>query len=158
MESTTYQKNIKISPKKLRVYLNSIKKLTPVEAVNLLFYTQGKAALVFHKVLKSAINNAKNTLKIDSSLLKFKVLTIDEGQKVKRSRPGGRGTAKPFKMRYSHIKIIFLAEKSTDGQLAKKTKTSIKTKENKPNPKKKTADEKIKLPLKIKRKNNGSKS
>jgi len=109
MESKTYIKNIKISPKKLRFLLPAIKKLTPVQALNNLMYTPKKAARFFYTAIKSAVNNAKNTLKTNEDLLKFKLLTVEEGQKLKRFKPGGRGTAKIILRRFSHIKIILEA-------------------------------------------------
>ncbi len=72
MQSKTYIKNVIISPKKLRFYLKDIKKLTPVEALEKLFYGQQKATKILYQAIKSAIANAKNSQKIDENLLKFK--------------------------------------------------------------------------------------
>ncbi|GIW64100.1 MAG: hypothetical protein KatS3mg092_0033 [Patescibacteria group bacterium] len=121
MESKTYIKNVIISPKKLRFYLKDIKKLTPVEALERLFYGQQKATKILYQAIKSAINNAKQTLKIDENLLKFKVLTVEEGLRLKRYRAGSRGTAKPILKRRSHIKIILEGQQIP----AKKVETKV---------------------------------
>lgn len=118
MESTTYLKNLRVSPKKLRFFLTALKKRKPVVALEYLYYAPEKAGKVLYQALKSALANAKNTLKVDESLLEWKLLTIEEGQKLKRYKPGGRGTAKPFKIRFSHIKVVLKA-KSSD-QIQKK--------------------------------------
>ena len=110
MESLTYLKNVKMSPKKLRFLLRDIKKLGPVKAVDFLFYTPKKGARIFHTVLNSALANAKNVLKVDVNLLQFKLLTVEQGQKLKRFRAGGRGTPKPYRHEFSHIKIILTAK------------------------------------------------
>ncbi|MBI4009037.1 50S ribosomal protein L22 [Candidatus Roizmanbacteria bacterium] len=110
MESKTYLKNIKISAKKLRFLLSEIKKLKPIEALDYLLYTPNKSARVFYKSIKSAISNAKNVLKVNEDLLKFKFITVEEGRKLKRFRHGGRGTMKPIIKRFSHIKVILEAE------------------------------------------------
>jgi len=110
MESQAYIKNIKISPKKLRFLLPEIKKRKPAEALNYLLYTPKKGARIFYKAIKSAINNAKTVLKVSDDLLKFKLLTVEEGRKLKRFQAGGRGTAKSIIKRYSHIKIILIAD------------------------------------------------
>jgi len=110
-ESRTYLKNIDISPKKLRFYLKSVKKLTPIAAMDHLYYGEQRATKILYQAVKSAINNAKNTLKVTEDLLKFKVFTIEEGLKLKRYRPGGRGTPKPIMKRKSHIKIILISNK-----------------------------------------------
>ncbi len=109
MESRVYFKNIHVTPKKLRYLLPEIKKMKPQESLDYLLYSPKKPAQILYKVIKSAIDNAKYTLKIDGNLLKFKLLTVEQGNVLKRYRPGGRGTAKPYKKRLSHIKIILQA-------------------------------------------------
>lgn len=125
MEVRTYIKNVKISPKKLRFLLPAVKKLKPVEAIDYLFYTPKKGAKILYKAIQSALANAKNRLKTDENLLKFKLLTVEEGQKLKRFRPGGRGTVKPIVRRFSHIKIVLEAN-SKKNQVNKKSNISAK--------------------------------
>lgn len=110
MEARTYVKNGKITPKKLRFLMPKIKKMKPAQALDYLFYSPLKGSTFFYKAIKSAITNANNTLKSDTNLLTFKVLKIDEGQKLRRYRPGGRGTSKPFKRRTAHITIVLEAK------------------------------------------------
>ena len=152
MDSRTYSKNLRISPKKLRFILPEIKKLTPADALVQLFYSSNHPSKIFYTSIKSAITNAINVLKVDERVLRFKHLSVEEGQKLKRFRAGGRGTAKPIMKRYAHIKIILNAEeqkinptvsakslpaKVGDQKPAKadlinpKTKTKIKFKESK---------------------------
>ncbi len=111
MESITYLKNIKSTPKKLRMYLDVIKKLSPQDALDYLMYSTNKQSKLYYKALHSAIANATNTLKVSPDMLQFKLFTIEEGQKLKRYNAGSRGSAKPFVKRLSHIKII-LTEKA----------------------------------------------
>jgi len=72
MESITYSKNLKISPKKLRFLLPAIKKLKPAEILDYLMYTPKRSAEIFYNVIKSALSNAKNVLKVDEKILRFK--------------------------------------------------------------------------------------
>jgi large subunit ribosomal protein L22 len=81
-----------------------------VEATNVLYYSPKRSARIFYKAIKSAINNAKQTLKVSDDLLQFKLFTVEEGQKLKRYLPGSRGNVKPVKKRYSHIKIVLTAQ------------------------------------------------
>lgn len=115
MESTAYIKNIKISPKKLRFLLADIKKRKPNEVLDYLFYSPTKNSQFFYKAIKSAISNAKNNLKLDETKLVFKTLTVEEGQKLRRFKAGGRGAVKPFYRKYSHIKVVL---KSTEDKKA----------------------------------------
>lgn len=112
MEAKAYLKNVKISPKKLRFLLPELKKLKPTDALNYLMYTPKKGAKILYKAIKSAISNAKTSLGNDASNLRFKTLLAEEGQKLKRFNPGGRGTIKPFIKRMSHIKIVLEAKQS----------------------------------------------
>lgn len=142
MEYKAYIKNVRISPKKLRFFLPAVKKLKPVDALDYLFYLPNKGAKILYKSIKSAIDNAKNLSKSDINLLKFKLLTVEEGFSFKRFRPGGRGTIKPYKKRTSHIKIIL-----TDQE---EVKDNLKIKEEKVSEKEKKL--KIKKEEKIKKK------
>lgn len=112
MEIKAFQKNAKISPKKTRFLLASIRKMSPEQAVDALYYMPHKSAKILRAVIKSALANASNTLKIDSNLLQFKSLSVDQGNKLKRFRAGGRGTAKPYVHQLAHISVILETKKS----------------------------------------------
>ncbi len=130
MESITYFKNLKIAPKKIRFLLDAVRKLDPLQAMDHLLYVPKKPAKILYQAIKSAINNAKVTLKTSDNLLKFKTLAVDEGFKLKRYNPGARGNAKPFKRRYSHIKIILVTKKLPENKV-KKLETEVKSKTKK---------------------------
>lgn len=124
MEVKTYIKNLRISPKKLRFFLKTIKKFKPTEVLDYLWYHPKKAAKIWYKAIKSAIDNAKSRFNAKDEAINFKLLTVEQGSAMKRYRPGGRGTAKPYKRRTAHIKIVLEV-----GEEEKKTKTISKTKE-----------------------------
>lgn len=126
MESITYIKNIKIPPKKLRWWLLNIKKLSPLSALDYLMYEPNKAARLYHQAIKSAIASAKQTLKVTDDLLQFRLLTIEQGHILKRYRPGSRGSPKPYKHRFSHIKIILTAKETVKPVLKVAEKKVIK--------------------------------
>jgi len=134
MESQTYIKNLRISPKKLRFLTDDVKKFKASESLKYLLYTNKKGARLLYNAIKSAINNAKNSLKVSEDVLKFKALIIEEGQKLKRYRPGGKGGIKPFKKRFAHVKIILEAVTTAKKELkpvveeVKPKKTTIRKK------------------------------
>lgn len=113
METKAYFINLPVSPKKARFYLPAIKKLNPVDSLEYLMYERTDASNILYKAIKSAINSARQILKVEDNLLNFKLLTVEQGQKLKRYRPGSRGNAKPINRRMSHIKIILEASKGT---------------------------------------------
>jgi large subunit ribosomal protein L22 len=122
MESKAYFINLPVSPKKVRFYLPAIKKLKPINSLDYLFYERTDAAGILYKAIKSAISNARQLLKVDDNLLNFKLLTVEQGQKLKRYRPGSRGNAKPINRRMSHVKIILEveAQKKVESKVQKK--------------------------------------
>lgn len=124
MESLTYQKNLKISPKKMRMIRDNIYKLSPQAALDFLLYAPTKPANIYYKVLHSAIQNAVSVLKVQAEMLEFKVLTIEEGRKLKRFRAGSKGMAKPFVRKYSHVKVI-LVEKTVSKSDKKEKKVLV---------------------------------
>ncbi|MFA6017365.1 MAG: uL22 family ribosomal protein [Patescibacteria group bacterium] len=122
METKAYFVNLPVSPKKARFYLPAIKKLSPVDSLEFLMYERTDAAVILYKAIKSAISSARQILKVEDNLLNFKLLSVEQGQKLKRYRPGSRGNAKPINRRMSHIKIIL------EAKVAKKTEPKVEVK------------------------------
>lgn len=79
-----FNKNIMISPRKLRLLADNIRKMTPVEALGRLKFTNTKAARIMIKALQNVIADAKNNFNLDTNSLKFDLLKVDEGLKIKR--------------------------------------------------------------------------
>ncbi len=100
-----YIKNLRITPKKLRFLLPEIKRMSVRQALQTLPLVNKKAAQIFYKAIKSCADNAKTQFNVDENMLKFKTLLVEEGWKLKRFRAGSRGRAKPYRKRFSHIKV-----------------------------------------------------
>lgn len=128
MEARAYIKYLKTSPKKLRFLVGEIKKMGPVKALDHLFYTHKRAAKFLYKAIKSALDNAEKVLKRDKNLFEFKLLTIEEGPRLKRFRAGGRGVAKPYKIKTAHIKIILTVKENEKKQSDNNEKLNKKLK------------------------------
>ena len=77
-------KNVMISPRKLRLLADNIRKMSPVEALGRLKFTNTKAARIMVKALQNVIADAKNNFNLDTNSLKFDLLKVDEGLKIKR--------------------------------------------------------------------------
>jgi large subunit ribosomal protein L22 len=77
-------KNIKISPRKLRLMAMSIKKLNPLDASVKLSLTNTKAARILTAALKTVVSVAKNNYNLLPESLKFESIQVDEGPKIKR--------------------------------------------------------------------------
>jgi large subunit ribosomal protein L22 len=84
-ESVYTDKNIQISPRKLRLLVETIKKLTVLSALSKLKFTNTKSARVLTRALETAIATAKNNYNLIPETLKFGSFTVNEGPKTKRT-------------------------------------------------------------------------
>jgi large subunit ribosomal protein L22 len=105
MEIKATQKFFRMSPRKLRLIVPLIKKMSPVEAFEKLPYVNKRAAGPLRKVIGTAIANAKQE-GITVDRLIFKEIQIGEGPRLKRWRAGAKGRAKPYKKLMSHIRVV----------------------------------------------------
>lgn len=79
-----YDKNIKVSPRKLRLLANSIKSISPVKVIPQLALTNTKSARILTRAIKNIVSVAKNNYNLLPESLKFNSILVDEGQKIKR--------------------------------------------------------------------------
>ena len=106
MEVLAKSKNVRISPRKVRLLLNPIKGRSVDEAVAILRNLPMPVARKVEKIVKSAAANAENNYSLDIDSLRIKAAYADEGTRLHRFRAGARGRAKPWTRRYSHITIV----------------------------------------------------
>ena len=106
MEAKAILRTARISPQKARLVADQVRGLSAERAVNLLRFSDKKAAGMIRKVVESAIANAENNQGADIDLLKVKTIMVDEGPTLKRfmARAKGRGTR--ILKRTSHITVI----------------------------------------------------
>ena len=106
MEAKAILRSARISAQKARLVADQVRGLSAERAVNLLKFSDKKAAHMIRKVLWSAISNAENNLGADIDELKVATITVDEGPVLKRfmARAKGRGTR--ILKRTSHITVV----------------------------------------------------
>jgi len=104
--------NVRISDRKARIVLDSIKGKRVVEAEAILLYSPRYAASVIYKVLKSAVANAENNLGLDPEKLYVQEVHANRGNSGNRWRmlPRARGSAHRIERKVSHISV-YLNEK-----------------------------------------------
>ena len=129
MEVIAIAKNIRISPQKVRLVVDQIKKLPPQKAIEILDFTLKKASLPLKKVIQSAIANATNNFGLDQSSLTLKSILVGKGPVAKRNQPVSRGRAHSILKRTSHIKVILEGEKSKEVSKVSQITEEPKTKE-----------------------------
>ncbi len=132
MEKTfiSTQKFIRMSPKKIRVVVAAIKKLSPEKAVEVLPYLGKVAAEPLQKTIKSAIANARmQGAKVEDLI--FKEIQIGEGPRLKRGMAASRGRYHQIKKRMSHIRIVLIENKTSEPEVSDKKEIKKDVKETK---------------------------
>lgn len=108
MEVIALSRNVKTSPRKLRLVADAVRKLAVAKAVTQLTYFSNAASKDILKTLESAIANSKHNAKLEEGNLKIKNILIDEGFKMGRQDKshGARFGSGVIHKRAAHIKVI----------------------------------------------------
>ncbi|HFC76687.1 MAG TPA: 50S ribosomal protein L22 [Candidatus Moranbacteria bacterium] len=108
-------KNLRISPRKVRVSADMIRGCMVEEAIFRLENTTKRANEVIVKLLKSAKADAINNFKLDGNALRVSEILVGEGATLKRWRPRAYGRASQILKRSSHIYLTLeVAENVVD--------------------------------------------
>jgi large subunit ribosomal protein L22 len=105
MATVAKLKNTRISAQKVRLVADQIRGLPVDSAINLLTFSNKKAAKIIKKVLESAIANAEHNDAADVDELFVSKIMVDEGPTMKRWRPRARGRANKILKRMSHVTV-----------------------------------------------------
>lgn len=105
MQAVARTKEIRVSPRKVRLVADSIRKLSVEEAVDALTVIDKRGAYGLSKTLKAAIANATNNASLNRNDLVIKSIDISEGTSIKRFHHSTRGRIHPYKKRSSNIRI-----------------------------------------------------
>ncbi len=130
METTTIQKYIHTSPRKLRLVADMVRKMTPDQALNVLRVTPKDAAKDLAKAIETVLANMRQK-GMDGQKTNFKTIEINESVKLRRFHAGTRGRVKPFKRRMAHIKIVLTDDLKVKSQNAKVKNEKVDKKEEK---------------------------
>ena len=98
--------NVRISPRKVQIVLDLIRKQPADKAMAILKYTPKAACEPLEKLLKSAMANAENNNNIDVSRLYVDTCYVCPGPMLKRIRPRAHGRAYRINKRTSHITLV----------------------------------------------------
>lgn len=105
MHATAIAKTIRLSAQKGRLVAEQIRGLGVAKALELLNFSDKKAALPIRKVLESAIANAEHNEGADVDELRIELILVDEGPTLKRWRARAKGRGAKILKRTSHIKV-----------------------------------------------------
>lgn len=118
MEVKAFAKNIRMSPRKVRLVVDVIRGMDVARAQTQLQFLKKAAALPVLKLLNSAVANAEHNFQMNREDLVVKTIFADGGPVIHRWTPKAFGRSAPIRKRTSHISIV-LDQKAA---AAKKTK------------------------------------
>ena len=113
-----------MSPQKARLVLDLIKGRGVEEALTTAAFTKKRIAPVIHKLLTSAVDNAKymageQGLDLDVDNLYVKQALANDGPRMKRIRPAPMGRAYRYQRRLTHIVLSVAEREGTAGLVTK---------------------------------------
>lgn len=106
VEVRAVARNIRMSPQKVRLVLQTIRGKRVNEALAMLRFMPQKATTPVAKALKSASANAENNFNMDPDDLVVLRVSADDGRTLKRYRPRARGRANQILKRSSHVTVV----------------------------------------------------
>ena len=106
MEAKAIARYVRVSPRKARVVVDTIRGKSVVAARETLAFEERTMAEVVLKVLNSAVANAEHEHHVRPESLVVKSCYVDEGPTLKRFRPRAKGSASRINKRTSHITVI----------------------------------------------------
>ncbi len=114
----------RVSPQKARLVLDLIKGRGVQEALETAAFTKKRIAPVIHKLLTSAVDNAKYVsgeagADVDVDNLYVKTALANDGPRMKRIRPAPMGRAYRYQRRLTHIVLTVAERPGTAGLVTK---------------------------------------
>jgi len=105
MQVSAKLKQVHISPQKARLVADQVRGMPVEKALNLLLFSEKKAAGIVRKVLESAIANAEHNEGADIDELKVAAIFVDEARTMKRFHARAKGRGNRILKRSSHITV-----------------------------------------------------
>jgi len=105
MEAAARLRSAMISAQKARLVADQIRGQKIDQALNILAFSEKKAAHLVKKVLESAIANAEHNKGADVDELRVSEIFVDEGMTMKRIQPRAKGRADRIMKRTCHITV-----------------------------------------------------
>ncbi len=99
-------KQVRMTPRKVRLVAAAVKGKPLTEAVSLLRFMPQRASRAVLKVVKSAAANAENNFDMDPNELYVVRVVADPGRTLRRYRAKARGRAGPLRKYLSHITVV----------------------------------------------------
>jgi len=118
MEITVKNRNIKISPRKMRPVLFGLRGMTAAEALVTTKFINKKGAYFIHNLIKSAIAAAKENY-LESDKVFVKAIACNEGPRIRRFIPWSKGQARRITKKLAHLVLTIESAEKDKKEIAK---------------------------------------
>jgi large subunit ribosomal protein L22 len=105
METKAVARGVRLSHDKGRLVADLIRGKSVAQAINILNFTQKKAAGIVKKVVDSAVANAEHNDGADIDELKIKSIYVEQGAVLKRFRARAKGRGARISKGTCHIYV-----------------------------------------------------
>jgi len=112
MEIKVKSNYLKISPRKLCLATDLVRRKSAIEAENLLKFQNNSSSKIVYSLLQSALSIAKSS-EVDQNKLFLAEILCNQGPRLKRGKPGSKGRMMPITKRRSHL-ILTLSDKTPE--------------------------------------------
>lgn len=129
MPVQAHLKQLRVSPRKVRLVIDVIRGMEADRALEQLEYIPKRASGHVSKLLKSAIASAEHDFKLNRKDLYISKIIVEEGPMLKRGMPRAMGRSFPILKRTSHITLIL--DKKAEQPSEELIKGAAEDKENK---------------------------
>jgi large subunit ribosomal protein L22 len=109
MEAKAISRNLRISPRKMRLVADLVRGLKVNDALVQLQFNPKRGALPVSKAVRSAVANFKqreDTVGVNVDELVIRAIYVDEGPTAKRFLPRAMGRATQIRKRSSHLTVV----------------------------------------------------
>lgn len=121
MEVLAEANNIRMSARKVRLVVDSVRGKNTIRAIAQLHMLPRAASRPVRKLIESAVANAEHNFKISKDNLFVKSIRVNEGPSLSRWRARAFGRAAPIAKHSCHILVALAPIKETDIGTTKKT-------------------------------------
>lgn len=142
VETRAKLKQVRISPKKMRLVADAIRGLDVNVALAKLPIIFKKSSPIIEKLLRSAIANAIDRYDVSANDLKIKSIMVNKGIDLRRFKPAAFGRAHPIRKHASHVEIVLVTKDGVKVTMKDKKVAELETVDLTKTSKAKKSDEK----------------
>ena len=125
MEIKAHAKFVRLSPRKARLIVDTVRGQKALDAQAQLRLMPQKAAHEVYKLIATAMANAEHNFGLSKNDLLIKEIVANQGPTFKRYKPRARGSADTIRRKMTHLSIVLISESGAKPKVMPKSKPEI---------------------------------